>query len=92
MSATYNHPIYVPDYIGEFYYNQTILIGYNGNQLLSGLWQQSVPNLGVDLNSLSFGFNMPNNDAYIQATYENYLVRSLPPNNVMPSVSFGSVS
>ena len=67
-------------------------MGYNGKQLLSGLWQQSVPNLGVDLNSLSFGFNMPNGDAGIQATYENYLVRSLPPNNVMPSVSFGSVA
>ena len=37
---------------------------------------QSIP---VDLNSLSFGFNMPNWDGGIQATYENYLVRSLPP-------------
>ncbi len=92
VSATYGHPISIPGYIGEFYYNQTIIIGYNGKQLLSGLWQQSVSNLGVDLNSLSFGFNMPNSDGGIQATYENYLVRSLPPNNVMPSVSFGSVA
>ena len=73
MSATYGHSISIPGYIGEFYYNNNIIIGYNGNQLLSGLWQQSVPNLGIDLNSLSFGFNMPNWDGGIQATYENYL-------------------